>query len=179
MSSPAQMPNLRGTGWVAPSFDDRPAGWAACRKELVGRCPGAFEASRCGCAARAKRCARPRHNCDRHHHENILPIVPLWDLNKIIAPHQPYEVWGGESSQKQGERICGIGRAELVLYFANNDARMLCHSTRSGETLLKTRHVPCRFQWVLWADKPPNIVEPEDLQRGLADMEMALMGRIE
>ena len=48
-----------------------------------------------------------------------------------------------------------------------------------GQSFRQRRHAPDRFQRVLRRNQPPDLVEIQMLQRQIADVHMAAMGRVE
>src|SRR5688572_2786835 len=53
------------------------------------------------------------------------------------------------------------------------------HQLAADQPLFQRRHVACRFERILRADQPPDVIEPEQLQRQQADMAVAVMRRVE
>src|SRR5688572_22802239 len=53
------------------------------------------------------------------------------------------------------------------------------HQLAADEPLFQRRHVACRFERILRADQPPDVIEAEQLQRQQADMAVAVMRRVE
>ena len=112
--------------------------------------------------------------------EDRLPIAPMPDLCEIVGAHQPDETEPRPATLKRRQRVGGEMRPESLLEIEHADApigRGQCLG--AGETIGKLAHAGDRLQRILRRHQPPDLVEAEPLQRLAADMEMALMRRVE
>jgi hypothetical protein len=78
-----------------------------------------------------------------------------------------------------GERVGSEMRAESRLEIEDADARITGDARRHGDALFKGPHAGGGLQRILRRDQPPDLVETKALQRLAADVQMALMRRVE
>ena len=116
-------PDPRGRARVEPGVEKHPG-----RRRHRGQRRAAVTGTR----ARAKRCAaipasasarcRAIENGDRNGAEDVLPLLPIWELGKVVATHQPDETGARKTPAQRPERVGGVGRAEPGLDVADPDA---------------------------------------------------------
>jgi len=112
--------------------------------------------------------------------ENALPILPVADLREIVGPHQPHKIDSRPARLQRGECVDGEMRAESGLEIEDADAPiMLRNGFGARDALAELAHAGGRLQRILRCDQPPDFIEAETLQRLAADMQMALMRRVE
>src|SRR4051812_42655841 len=75
--------------------------------------------------------------------------------------------------------LCRKAGVQLALDIRDDDSRMPGDQVAADQPLFQRRHVACRFERILRADQPPDVIEAEQLQRQQADMAVAVMGWVE
>src|SRR5262249_31770944 len=75
--------------------------------------------------------------------------------------------------------VDGIGAGSGAFEAGNDDPRMAGNLARRGHALAKVRQLARLLERIARTDEPPNLIEPEPLYGGEADLAGALMGWIE
>jgi hypothetical protein len=78
-----------------------------------------------------------------------------------------------------GKCLCRKAGVQLTLDIRDDDSRMPGDQLAAYKPLFQRRHVAFRFERILRADQPPDVIEAEQLQRQQADVAVAVMGRVE
>lgn len=76
-------------------------------------------------------------------------------------------------------RIDGETRAEPPLGVGDPNPWISGESSRRRQALRERRHATGRLQRILGRDQPPNLVQPQALERQGSDVKMTGVGRIE
>ncbi len=73
---------------------------------------------------RRQRGAGAIENRDRHGAEDVLPPLPMRQLDEVVATHQPDKSGARKAPAQHLQRVGGVGRAEPGLDIADPDARL-------------------------------------------------------
>ncbi len=122
--------------------------------------------------------ARPRQHAHRHRRHDLRPAAPVVEAREVVRPHQPHEMHPAIARLQRLQRRRGIARAEPRLEVGHPHPGMPHDRPRRRQPPLQIRR-RIRLQRIARRDQPPDLIEPERLQRPLADMHMPRMRRIE
>lgn len=141
--------------------------------------PGAPEATCRKTGQRPVRIGSAGEDRNRHGVKDSRPTPPPGDLQEIVGTHDPHETPARVAALQLEERVGGVDRAEPGLEVRSFDAGMVGDLGRHRQALGKGRHAPAGLQRVLRRYEPPDLVQPQEVDRQEADMAMAVMGGIE
>lgn len=108
------------------------------------------------------------------------PVFPAVELGEIVGPHNPYKPSFRIAPDKLFQRVDGVSRAQFALYGCRPNARAPRHFPGRFQSRLQRRHIlGAVFQWVAGRNQPPDLVQPQRIEREQADPPMSAMGRVE
>jgi hypothetical protein len=145
----------------------------------TGKHPMSCETARSQTAERGKRIRRTGKNRNGSELEDPRPTFPSADLLQVVGAHQPDESRRREAFLQGRQSIRRVTAAERGLDIRNPDMRMLRDGGGLRQPFRERRHARDRLQRVLRRDQPPDLVQVQMLQRQIADVQMAAMGRVE
>lgn len=107
------------------------------------------------------------------------PTAPLGHLEQIIRSHQPNEPGGGKLLPEPSNGIDRIAGAEPGFDGGDPNAGVAGDGTGRGRALRQRRHLIALFQRVSRRYQPPDGIELQALQSLAANIQVAVVRRIE
>ena len=106
--------------------------------------------------------------------------LPLWELDKIVCTHYPYQISPRTSFYQQTETVsCKLKGFFLLKIQDFYPAVWLCNISCTGKALHKRGHPLLRFQRILRADQKPYFIKSCSLSCLTGYMNVSFMCRIE
>ena len=123
--------------------------------------------------------ARPVEHSNRHEAKQLLPVSPAMKRDEIVGSHQPHKIDRSEAPLEKADGVDSVGAAPSAFEAGNDDPTMLRNLARCSHALAEIGQTTRLFERIARANQPPDLVQPKPLDRGEADLAMALMGWIE
>lgn len=108
------------------------------------------------------------------------PVFPAVELGEIVRSHDPDKPPFRIASDQLFQRFHGVARAQVALDSGRPNPCTPRHFPGRFQPRLQRRHIPgALFQRVAGRNQPPDLVQPECIEREQADPSMSAMGRVE
>jgi len=115
---------------------------------------------------------------DRHQLRYFAPFLPAMETPQVVRAHDPDESDSRASGQQPRYRIVSVSRLNDSFEAGDIDSRMMCESTRGGNTVGQRGEVARVFERVAGCHQPPDTIELKSLEHKQCGREMCLVRRI-